>query len=136
MPANAGMFNSIITSLAVYEVFEIGDYANEFLELEPTDPVNEKYESIGFGDLYFTNNVGCYIFTILFAGFLVAIWLLLYPLSRWSFKTIEKIRGHIAQELYWNKVSSLIFESFLNVVLCSLIALKHNFATDEYGQRI
>ena len=47
MPANAGNFYQIVTKLAVYDAFEIGDYVNDTLELLPTEPVNEKYETMG-----------------------------------------------------------------------------------------
>ena len=136
MPANSGMFNNIVTSMAVYEVIEIGDFANELLELNPTDPVNEKYESIGFGDLYFTNNVGCFVLTILFSSLLVIFWIFLYSLSRLGYSCVKRLRNNVADQLFWNKISGLIFESFLNVVLSSLIALKYNLEVKDYGQKV
>ena len=45
-------------------MFEIGEYVNNALELLPTDPVNEKFETIGLESLYFINNLGSFFLVV------------------------------------------------------------------------
>ena len=48
MPANAGMVFKYLTKIAAFDVFEIGDYVDEYLELEQTEPVDNNFETLGF----------------------------------------------------------------------------------------
>ena len=48
MPANTGVFFGHISSIAAYDIIEIGEYLDQWLQLLPTDPVNFKFETIGF----------------------------------------------------------------------------------------
>lgn len=65
IPANAGMVFNTITKLAAYDMLEIGEYVDEVLELLPTDPVNEKFETIGLESLYFINNLGSFFLVVI-----------------------------------------------------------------------
>ena len=125
MPANAGMFYNILTKLAAFDVLEIGEHVNEILQLAPTDPVNEKFETMGLEDVYFINNVGSFFFFLMLYTLLIMIWALLLCCKR--IKSVNKIVKALSKRLFWNSISSLIFESFLNVVVCGLISFKHNF---------
>ena len=136
MPANAGMFYNILTKLAVFDVFEIGDYVNEILGLAPTDPVNEKFETMGLEDVYFINCVGSFIFFIACYALLIMIWAIFSCFKRCNCRCINKSAKALSKRLFWNSIASLIFESFLNVVLCGLISFKYNFNLGLSGQGV
>lgn len=60
MPANAGQVFKYLTKIAAFDVFEIGDYVDEILELEESDPVNINFESLGFETQWFIHNMGSF----------------------------------------------------------------------------
>lgn len=41
MPRNTGNFFEQLTVIAAFDVYEIGDYLNGILDLEPTEVVND-----------------------------------------------------------------------------------------------
>ena len=81
VPANAGEVLKRCAKVASFDFIEIGEYVNEFLGLPPTDPVNEKYETLGIESLYFINNVGTFITVMLVYCLLIVLWLLISPLA-------------------------------------------------------
>lgn len=111
----------------MFDVFEIGDYVNELLGLEPSDPVNEKFETMGLEDLYFINNVGSFSIIFAYFCFLVALYLLLYPFEKIFGKVFKRARRHLDKSLFWNAIAGLLFESILNILLCGLITIKYNY---------
>ena len=48
MPANAGIVFRRLAEIAAFDYLEIGEYVDELLELQPTDPVNHQMETLGF----------------------------------------------------------------------------------------
>ena len=64
IPANSGMVFSVINKVAAFDILEIGEYVDEFLEMQPSEPVNEKFETIGLESLYFINNIGSFFLAV------------------------------------------------------------------------
>jgi len=58
LPANAGVFFNAIFAIAAFDFFEVEDYVNAALSLDPTDPFSSNFDSIGFGSIYIINNLG------------------------------------------------------------------------------
>lgn len=71
IPPNANMFMSFLTQIAAFDVIEIGEYVEEYLSLDATDPISAKFESIGMESLYFINNVGSFFLVLMFEAILV-----------------------------------------------------------------
>ena len=136
MPANAGGFYNIITQLAVFDVLDISGFVKEWLELPGTDPVNEKYETVGLSDLYFTNNVGSFILILGYNILLVLIWLVLAPFVRCYGHRFAKFMNSLDAKLFWNGIAPLLFESFLNVILAGLITIRYNYSYKIYGDQV
>ena len=94
MPTNTGMFFKELTDIASFDVLETGEYWEELLDLLPKDPVNEKFETIGYESMYFLNNLGSFAF-VLGGNFLtVMLWILLGPFgfcSIWLNKKRDKL---------------------------------------------
>lgn len=65
MPANAGMVFKYLTQIASFDIFDIGDYVDEYLQLEDTDPVNIEFETLGFDSQWFINNIGSFYIYLL-----------------------------------------------------------------------
>ena len=79
MPANTGMFFNQLTRIAAYDFLEISEYLDNWLSLVPTNPVNEKYDTIGLGSLYFLNNLGTFTIILAFTCLTMLLWMVLSP---------------------------------------------------------
>ena len=51
--------------LAAFDILPLDDPINFMLSLEPTDPINEKFEGVGFESKYFLNNMGSLMLVIM-----------------------------------------------------------------------
>ena len=65
-PANTGMFFNQLSAIAAFDFFETSDYISDLLDLLPRDPINEKFEGIGFETVYSMNNLGTFILVLAF----------------------------------------------------------------------
>ena len=85
MPANAGQVFQTLTKIAAFDVFEIGDYVDELLDLDPendaADPVNTDYESLGFETKWFIHNIGSFFIYQLFCFVCVILFLFVAALN-------------------------------------------------------
>ena len=135
MPANTGIFFNQLTAIAAFDFFEIDGYLNDWFELMPKDPVNEKFETIGVESVYFMNNLGTFVILLAIKVGLVLFWIILYPFEICS-KRIRRRRRRLAGKIFWNSWITVITESFVIVTLCALISFKYNFEFDGWGQSL
>jgi len=66
-----------LTGVAAFDIYDISDAVNSTLELEPTAPINNKLEVIGFETQWFINNVGFFFIYILIIVAATALYLLI-----------------------------------------------------------
>lgn len=138
MPANTGMFFNLVSSLAAFDIldieglFQISEVFTDILNLLPTDPVNEKFETVGFESTYFTNNLGTFTLIILGKLLMILVWLTLKLLSKVS-SWADRKRKKLGKRIFWNSWILAIQESFIIVLLCSAITIKYDLAFDTSG---
>ena len=48
---------------------------------------------------------------------------------------LEKVHNYLNQKMFWNNWIITVFESYLNVSLCSMVLIKYSFEFESYGQR-
>ena len=135
IPANASMVFGQLTKVAAFDIFEIGDYVDEYFDLAPTDPVNEKFEAVGLETLYFLHNVGSFIFVILAYMSIMLTYVVLTLLGKFS-TTMLRWATKIGEYLFWNSLITVIKESFLILTFCCLILLKYSFEFSPWGVAI
>jgi len=70
MPANAQMFFNQINKIASFDIIDVDPLINKALKLNETGPFNDNFDAIGFGSMFFMNNMGSLMigFVIYFAG--------------------------------------------------------------------
>ena len=135
MPANAAGFFNEIANVAAFDIFEIGEYVDKYLQLEGKESVNEKFESIGFETVYFINNMGTFIFWLLAYYLSCVLWSLAQITSKFS-EISYRFSRYLGAKLFWNSAISTVLESFLIVALASMISLRHNYEYGSAGQTI
>ncbi len=66
MPANAQSFFNQILKIASFDIIDLTPRLEKMLRLNATEPLNPNFEALGFGSLYFLNNMNSMLI-----GFLV-----------------------------------------------------------------
>ena len=95
------MYFRVLRKISWFQFFEIDDYAMNYMNLLPDDPVNEKFESIGIDSKYFINNMGSFFLFLCFDLLLILVWALLIPASP-RIKAIKRCNRKLGRALYWN----------------------------------
>ena len=57
-PANANMLFTKIMEIAAFDIYEVNEPLDKLLNLEPTPPFNERFDTVGFESIYLLNNLG------------------------------------------------------------------------------
>ena len=135
MPANTGMVFQYLTKIAAFDLLEIGDFVDEFLELEQTDPVDNNFETLGFESQWFINNVGSFFIYLLWCFSNVVFYLLVAALNKTS-GHCSRLKRKLGVAIFWNKLSMAIFESILVVGLSCFITFRHNFVSGSVGEQV
>ena len=135
IPANAGDFFKHIAAISSIDFIETNDMMTKMFDLPPSNPINEKFETVGFETGYFINDLGTFAFVLAFKFLLIIVWTVLIPFqncSRW----LRKRLINLEKWMLWNSWIITIYESFLIVGLTAMVALKTNFNFDSWGQSI
>ena len=91
---------------------------------------------MGLESTYFINNLGSFFLVVIFDIALVIIWMFIACMGRYS-RPCRKRSRKLGKKLFFTSWISMIFASFLMVVLCILISLKYSFnMKSDYGQQM
>ena len=124
LPVSASQFFQQINAVAAFEFYDIGDILLETLQLEPTDPLSDGFEKLGFESRYFLNNMGTMILFYVSYPLAVFIWRLLYYFRHCSYR-MHKFMVKYKKILFYEWIIVAIFESYSVVAICCLIAYPH-----------
>lgn len=119
--------------IAAFDLFELDPYINEYLDMQPSDPINEKFETIGLESIYFMNNLGTFTVVIILKLQLIILWILLM-MPAGCFKKVTKVRDRLGRKIFWNSWLVAVIESFLIISLCIAISFKHSIYFDSFGE--
>ena len=120
IPANAGVFFKQIMQIAAFEIIEISEPLNKILDLQPTEPINENFEAVGFESIYLLNNMGTLAIAYLIWA-VAAIITLFLKLFMDTSKKIKKAYHKLRKKLFFNSLISLFLESYSLISVCCLI---------------
>jgi hypothetical protein len=125
MPANAQIFYGFIMELASFNILPMQDFYDKYLPTPEWDePLNEKFNNLGFQSTFFLNNMGTMVIGIAMIPLLSLLLLVLIPLSRHS-KRIAKFKNKLQTSLFWSQQIILLFESFAMLCMCAFINIIH-----------
>ena len=126
MPANAEMFFTGMMQIAAFDVYEFGDIIHELMMIDPTDPINENYEKLGFQSQYFLVNMGTILVFVLtyILSLIVSPIISLFSYGRCSCKWMKKITKRLNNKIFWGSLIVLMNESYMIVIVCVLINIR------------
>ena len=108
--------------IAAFDIVEIGEPLDKMLNLEPTEPINENFEAVGFESIYFLNNMGTLAIAYLI-WILATIIAFLLKMFMYRSKKARKAYNWLRKKLFFNSLISLFLESYSLISVCCLINL-------------
>ena len=100
------------------------DYYNKYFPIPEWDgPLNDRYNLLGFGSIFFLNNMGTMIIGLAMIPILAMVLLILKPLTKVS-RVLLRVYNKIHSNLFWSHQIILLNESFLMICMCALINSK------------
>jgi len=122
LPANAGYQFNVLYQVAAFDLFEVGPIYDALFGLEPTDPINVNFDTLGFETTSFVGNIGPLIIVyVVFACFMIGL-ALLYSCKK--FARIARMRARFAKKVLWNPVLQLLNKTYWIVLMSALISLQ------------
>lgn len=112
MPANAGLFFRSIMQVAAFDFYDITDIVHNSFSLEPTEPIDQNFESIGFESLYFLINLGTMAFFFIVYFFALLLTLLVGLFASKSNKRVYSCHKAMKGKLFWGSLITLMLESY------------------------
>lgn len=101
MPPNAASFFGFVMDLAAFNLIPVQAFYDIYLPPPTTDgPMNENFDKIGFGSMYFLNNLGPMILGILSLPVMMAM-LYIFKYFRNFSKRIHKIYTNLENTMFW-----------------------------------
>ena len=102
MPANAQIFYGFIMELASFNILPMQEFYDKYLPTPEWDePLNDKFNNLGFQSTFFLNNMGTMVIGLAMIPLLSFLLLVLIPLSRHS-KRIAKFKNKLQTSLFWS----------------------------------
>lgn len=124
MPANAQMFYGFIMKLASFNILPVQDFYDKYLPSPSWDePLNERFDLLGFQSTFFLNNMGTMVLGLLMIPLLGCVLILLKPLSLVN-RRIANLRVRLHNSLFWSQQIVLMNESFSMVCMCAFINVR------------
>lgn len=133
MPANAGMVFAELATVAAFDYYDISEFTNVWLDLPPSDPINNSMEMVGFGTKTYIANVGTFTIFLMVYAIGVAFYLLVFPFHRCSTSS-RWLSNKISKWLFWNTLIVAVIESVLIISFVSMIMINHSMRFDTYGE--
>ena len=134
MPANASIFYVNLMAIASFDFYEMGEFYDDILSLEPTAPYNENFELIGFGSLYFLNNLGTMSISFIAYAIWVCIILILY-LFRKTWRRLRTLTRSSRHAMFFGTLITILNESYSVLSVCILLNIGY-LSFDSFGQRV
>jgi len=131
LPANAGLFFDQLMKVAAFDVIETTPYWDSLLSLDPTVPVNQNFEALGYESLYFLQNLGSLV--LIFAGYFLCLMLLLLLKCCSCCECCKWLTDKVSRKLLFGPLISLIQKSYMVVIVSCLINLQ-NLSWTSYGE--
>ena len=126
LPANAGIFFGLLMKIASFDIIPTDIFFNEVLSWVSTDPVNNNFNSVGFGSTLFIYNIGSMI--ILYCAY--PVFVLVYLMICYCYKSKDKnpcrlkTKEKLRNCLFWGQPIVIITEGFGIISMCTFINLK------------
>ena len=134
MPANIQAFFNQIIKIATFDIVSIEPYIVWVLKVNDTEALTPNFEALGFGSMYFLNNMGAMIlgFIIYFVGI---IFLAILDCFNPKYQAVAKRSESIRATLFYNYIIGMMNESYSQISVCAFIGFYY-MKFNSYGNTI
>lgn len=119
-PANAQAFFKQINQIASFNYINLDGTINGILNLEPTKPLNDSFNALGFSAMFFINNLGT--LNLAFIAYIIGLVVLKYFESYKDSSKKAKIRyKYLSKQLEYGFIIQTMMQSYSQLTVCLFI---------------
>ena len=109
--------------IAAFDIFEVDEPLDKILNVTPTGPFRNGFETVGFESIYLLNNLDALNFV--YGGwFLVAVITLILKCFTLDYELTQTIRLKLSRAIFFNPIISIFMESYSLLTVCCFINIK------------
>ena len=124
MPANAQSFFNQILKIASFDIINLDPYLNKMLRLPESQPLNSNFDELGFGSMYFLNNMNSMLVGFAFYFAMIVLLVLIDPFQdRCGKRKLASVTEYLRSLLFYNFIVSMMMESYSLMSVCCMISL-------------
>ena len=128
IPGNAATFYGFLMQIASLDIIPTDFIYNDIFGWTPSEPINENFDSDGYGSTMFIYNIGSLMIWVTIYPILVASYLLLgisccvkKGKEHWS----QKTKNWLHHSLFYGEPIVTFTESFIVIAMCTLINFEY-----------
>ena len=122
-PGNVNAFNEFFAELASFNVVDTATVTNDFFYFPEMDAISLNFQNAGYDTNLLVPSLGTLFYIIVGQTSLVFVHMLLYLLAKAIPKT-GVLKNKVSAYLYWNGSIRFMMESYMDIVLFSLMNLE------------
>ena len=122
-PGNVNAFNEFFAELASFNVIDTATVTNDFFYFPEMDAISLNFQNAGYDTNLLVPSLGTLFYIIVGQTSLVFVHMLLYLLAKAIPKT-GVLKNKVSAYLYWNGSIRFMMESYMDIVLFSLMNLE------------
>ena len=122
-PGNVNAFNEFFAELASFNVIDTATVTNEIFYFPEMDAISLNFQNAGYDTNLLVPSLGTLFYIIVGQTSLVFVHMLLYLLAKAIPKT-GVLKNKVSAYLYWNGSIRFMMESYMDIVLFSLMNLE------------
>ena len=122
-PGNVNAFNEFFAELASFNVIDTDTVTNDFFYFPEMDAISLNFQNAGFDTNLLVPSLGTLFYIIVGQISLVFVHMLLYLLAKAIPKT-SVLKNKVSTYLYWNGSIRFMMESYMDILLFSLMNLE------------
>lgn len=120
LPTSASGFFKNIMAIAAFDLYEFDEIIHKAFKINPTEPLDINFETIGFESRYHLVNLGSiFIFYVIY----LALLLLVLPLLGLK-RSCRGSKKCLARKLKWSLLITLMNESYQILIVCVLLNMQ------------
>lgn len=123
MPANAAYFFSFIMLIASFDIFPVEEYYDDWFGMEPVDPLDQNFDSLGFESMYFMHNLGSFMIAVVLFPVFVLFYYSLF-LCKKSVRAMAT-QEYVQRKIFWSHSIRTLYETYSMICICAMINSMH-----------
>jgi len=126
VPPASAVFLKKFFEIASFDLVPVDKIWNKIFYMPPSHTLDLRFAQLGIEEACLIGNIGSVSLSLLAIGLLLLLAEIVERLKRTGIKRIKMMWKKISKKAFWNAPTTVFLESFMIVVLASLLKIKYS----------